>query len=95
MKPVEQTIITEYNHKICFSMKAVRQCPKGWRAAENDQEEQLLPIEKVMFTCLERNSIEAKRIKKVLRRNGTFEELAEYSISFVEPIRIPERCIQY
>lgn len=29
LEPCEMTAVMDYNHKVCFSVKPVKQCPKG------------------------------------------------------------------
>lgn len=94
MDPIERTMITEYNHKICFSTKLVKQCsknsyPKKQTLDSGDRGK------KVTFACLNRDSVEAKQIKKNVRKFGTSEKVANLSVSFVEFHRIPTECVQY
>lgn len=92
--PIERTIITEYNHKICFSKKLVKQCSKNSYPKQQSLDSGNRR-EKVSFACLNRDSVEAKQIKKSVRKFGTSEKIANLSVSFVEFQRIPTECVQY
>jgi len=95
IEPVERTMTMEYNHKVCFSLKAVKQCPQGYYPGEEDEEgKELLKRNKVNFACLDRQSIEAKRLRSIVRRTGT-ADVSEYSASFVETVVVPDVCVKY
>lgn len=96
VEPEDRTVIMEYNHKVCFSLQPVKQCPEGYQAGEQDDEDakQLLKRPKVQFSCLDRQSIEAKRLRKIVRKNGV-ANLSDYNPSFYEVVVIPETCVQY
>jgi len=83
----------EFNHKVCFSMEPVKQCRPG-TFADNS----VLSVEpkqaKVQFVCIDRHSVEAKRLKKMVRSHKV-TELKEFPISFQELVAIPERCIKH
>uniref|UniRef100_A0A915DVG3 VWFD domain-containing protein n=1 Tax=Ditylenchus dipsaci TaxID=166011 RepID=A0A915DVG3_9BILA len=94
-EPVDRTVIMEYNHKLCFSIKPVKQCPQGYFGGEEEEgAKQLLKRPKVSFSCLDRQSIEGQRLRKIVRRTGV-ADLGEYQPSFYETVVIPETCIQY
>jgi hypothetical protein len=101
----QHTVVMEYAHQLCFSLKPVKQCPIGSFASstspstDNDSKSNnknaMEPKKlRVPFTCLERGSLEAKRLKQRIQRNQRVE-LNEYPASFQEMVVVPERCIQY
>lgn len=92
--PIEQTVVYEYNQKVCFSLKPVLQCPKGWYSADALSEQDILKRTKVQFACVERSSIEARRLKKIVSHVGVVE-MSDYAPSYSELMVLPERCNQY
>ncbi|KAI1721942.1 lipoprotein amino terminal region domain-containing protein [Ditylenchus destructor] len=93
--PTSQTMIKETTHKLCFSQKPVKQCPRGWFPADEDESDtQLLKRKKVGFSCIDRSSHEAKRLKSEVRRLGT-ADITDYPPSFEEEVVIPVRCVAY
>ncbi|KAI1714684.1 lipoprotein amino terminal region domain-containing protein [Ditylenchus destructor] len=95
VEPTSQTMIKEATNKLCFSQKPVKQCPRGWFPADEDESDtQLLKRKKVGFSCFERSSHEAKRLKSEVRRLGT-ADITDYPPSFEEEVVIPVRCVAY
>jgi hypothetical protein len=48
----------------------------------------------VPFACLDRHSVEAKRMKKRANMGKTVEKM-DYPASFTETVTVPERCIKH
>ncbi|KAE9553665.1 hypothetical protein FO519_003113 [Halicephalobus sp. NKZ332] len=86
-EPVKMTKVIEHNHKICFSMKPVKQCRRGFYP--EDTEEQ-----KVQFTCMTRSS-ESRRLHREARQQDITEKLSDKKPSYVEAVSVPTKCSQY
>jgi len=94
-EPTSQTMVKEFSHKVCFSLTPVKQCPQGWYPADEDEPDtQLLKRKNVNFSCFDRHSLEAKRLKHEARLGGT-ANIGDYSPSFTEEVVIPARCVVY
>ncbi|RCN42163.1 von Willebrand factor type D domain protein [Ancylostoma caninum] len=83
---LEKTHVMEFSHRVCFSLEPVRVCRK------NEEMDEVID-KKVRFTCLPRNSHEARQLlhkvhNKVLNLHG-------YPVSFVETIQVPRTCVVY
>jgi hypothetical protein len=89
-EPIEITKVAEFNHKVCFSTRPVKQCPEGTYASEED-----LKTIKTPYVCLRRTNQEMRRIKNLVETKGYVEseELAKFSPSFVDSVQIPSRCL--
>jgi hypothetical protein len=88
-QPHEKTDVMEYNHKICFSDKPVKECPRG---TENDETKE----QKIKYLCLERSSTEARRLLREARRNPkAILELPEQNPSYTETKTVPTSCRVY
>jgi len=86
--PTKKTMIMEKRQEVCFSLKPVKVCPKGYEASETDQDEQ------VDFVCYKRSSTTAQQKLREARDEQviTFEnETPDYT----EMVTIPRRCVQY
>jgi hypothetical protein len=100
MESKPRTLVMEYPHKLCFSMRPVKQCPDGWLNADDQQEERAgnnnnhhHKRSKIPFVCLNRYSIEAKRLNKLARKNKV-QYISDYASTFAEQVVIPERCVR-
>ncbi|EPB65238.1 hypothetical protein ANCCEY_15699 [Ancylostoma ceylanicum] len=83
---LEKTHVMEFSHRVCFSLEPVRVCRK------NEEMDEVID-KKVRFTCLPRNTHEARQLlhkvhNKVLNLHG-------YPVSFVETIQVPRTCVVY
>jgi len=99
-EPVKQTKVIEYNHKICFSVEPVKQCPEGTAPASNnnnnndDEDDDQSTDKKTQFACLSRSSIDARRLQRQARR-GVIIDIPDQAPSFIENVKQPLRCVQY
>jgi hypothetical protein len=85
-KPFEKTDVVEYNQKVCFSQKPVKECPRGTQASEEKEQ-------KTKYICLQRSSSEARQLLREARRNPkAILELPEQNPSYTETMQIPVRC---
>jgi len=91
--PVEMTLMIEYNHKVCFSLKPHKQCPMGTRP-EHDMKKEAIQAQ-AQYSCLDRKSLEANRIKKQVLKKMVVKEVALFSASFTEKVVIPLRCVKH
>jgi hypothetical protein len=88
-KPFEKTQLVEYNQKVCFSERPIKECPRG--TEPKDEREQ-----KMSFICLQRDSSEGRRLLREARRNPkAILDLPEQNPSLTETIMIPTRCEAY
>lgn len=101
-EPIEMTKVVEFNHKICFSVQPVMQCPEGTSPADqNDTDfdddstsQSSNGSKKIQFACLSRSSSEARRLQRQARK-GVPVNLPNQSPSFVEAVKQPTRCVAY
>jgi hypothetical protein len=103
-EPVMKTKVIEYNHKICFSTKPVKQCPEGTTSAHNYQQDnsgerqqgqKSKSVVKMAFACLDRSSVDARRMARQARRGVVVELDSENQPNFREDVQQPERCVRY
>jgi hypothetical protein len=88
-KPIEKTIVQEFNHKVCFSDKPVKECPRRTYPKETEDK-------KVKFYCFQRDSQEAREYLRETRRNPkTKLDLPEQNPSFTDTIQVPRSCAAY
>jgi hypothetical protein len=87
-EPIEKTMVMEYNHKICFSMKPIKECPRD-RYPTNESNNF-----KVQFACLGRDSLEARRLIRQLKSEKVLNEVRKLAPSFVENIKFPTKCVE-
>jgi hypothetical protein len=90
-KPIEKTHMMElYNHKVCFSQRPVKECPKNTEPKE--EKEQKMP-----FLCFSRTSTEGRRLIREAKRNprAVLDLPTEQNPSFIETLRIPQSCEVY
>jgi hypothetical protein len=87
-EPIEKTRVMEYNHKICFSMKPVRECPRSRYPTIKTNNI------KVQFACLSRDSLQARRLIRQLKSEQVLE-VSGLSPSFVETVKSPTKCVQF
>lgn len=88
-EPVKKTLVMEYNHKICFSMKPVSECPRGLYPTN-----QFINV-KVQFTCLARDDVKARRFIRELKTEGILKGVKELPMSFVENVKTPTKCVEF
>jgi len=86
-KPFEKTHVIEYNQKICFSEKPIKECPRGTYATEEKEQ-------KVKYLCYKRTSSEGRRLLREAQRS-TILELPKQNPSFTENVQIPVKCEVY
>uniref|UniRef100_A0A7E4VJH3 Vitellogenin domain-containing protein n=1 Tax=Panagrellus redivivus TaxID=6233 RepID=A0A7E4VJH3_PANRE len=86
--PISKTQVVEYNHKICFSAKPVKQCPRGSYAVESEQM-------KVPFACMKRSSSEARRLLRAARSEDISSKLSDNKPSFVESVKVALACERF
>jgi len=89
IKPVDQTAVIEYSGKICFSTEPVKRCP---RYTQTDDESSQSKPKKVPFFCLDRHSVEARRMQRQARAGQQVDATA-YTPAFVETLEQPTKCI--
>jgi hypothetical protein len=85
--PVSRTKTIEYSHRLCFSMKPVKECPRGTFADDESETKQV----KVEFFCLERSSSEARRLQRQVRE-GRVVDTTDRAPSFTDEVEQPTRC---
>ncbi|EGT30120.1 hypothetical protein CAEBREN_04919 [Caenorhabditis brenneri] len=84
-KTVEKTLIKEFSHRICFSLEPVTECRRGYESEETSSK-------KIRFTCMPRHSENARRFLKESREQAVLD-LAKFSVSFVEAVKISSACV--
>lgn len=82
-----RTRVMEYNHKLCFSLKAVKECPRGTFAEKTERS-------KVQFTCLDRSSPRTRRLVRQARREDITSQLENFKPSFAETLKFATSCSQ-
>jgi hypothetical protein len=87
-KPQLKTKVIEYQHKLCFSEKPVKRCPRGTQPDEDSQTEV-----NVKFFCLDRTSSEARSLQRQVRQGETVDAEGRKS-SFNEQIAQPTKCVE-
>jgi len=85
-KPVDRTEVIEYSHKLCFSIKPVKRCPRGSRAEESETKE------KVPFVCYDRNNSQARQLQRQVRQ-GQVADVEDKAPAFVETVQQPTKCV--
>lgn len=89
LEPFEKTHVMEYNHKVCFSEKPIKECPRGTEPTEEKEH-------KIKYICLQRTSSEGTRLLREARRNPkAVLELPEQNPSFTESMKVPVKCEAY
>jgi hypothetical protein len=86
--PIERTKVIEYQHRLCFSNEPVKRCPKGTSPDEDSQTKEV----KVQFFCLDRNSVEARRLLRQVRKGENVDAEGQTQ-SFVEAVEQPTKCV--
>jgi hypothetical protein len=110
-EPVKATKVIEYNHKICFSVDPVRQCPEGttpagadgqpqYGSASNEedtpkQQPQQQKQGKKMQFTCLPRSSVEARRLQRQARRGVVVDVSALSPSFVENVKQPQSCIRY
>ncbi|CAJ0581764.1 unnamed protein product, partial [Mesorhabditis spiculigera] len=81
-EPIERQQMIEYSQKTCFSRTAIKECPRG----------EPFKAEKVTlrFVCFPRESKEARRFTREIRRD--FVSLEQYDDSFTQPAKSALKC---
>lgn len=89
-RPIEKTDVQEYNHKVCFSINSVKECPRGYRPDEKEDK-------KIKYLCFPRNDSEARRLLRESRRNpkNILDLPKNSNPSFTETIKVPKSCKSY
>ncbi|KAI1715752.1 lipoprotein amino terminal region domain-containing protein [Ditylenchus destructor] len=87
-EPIQTTKVLEYGHQACFSVKPVKQCPRGTSPADEQQSDN------AKFVCLNRSDPETRRMLQNARR-GKIVDTSRLQPSSVNAIREPTRCIVY
>jgi hypothetical protein len=92
--------VLEFNHKICFSVQPVKQCPEGTSPADEnnssseDYSQKQQGDKKMQFACLSRSSSQARRLQRQARQ-GVIVDVSSQSPSFVESVQQPTQCVAY
>jgi hypothetical protein len=86
-RPIMKTKVIEYNHKLCFSLRAVKQCPRGSFAEDTEKS-------KVPFTCLNRSSPQTRRLLRQARSQDITSQLGSFKQSIVESVKVATSCSQ-
>jgi hypothetical protein len=89
-RPVEKTDVQEFNHKVCFSINPVKECPRGYRQDKTEDK-------KIKYLCYPRNDSEARRLLREARRNpkSILELPRNSNPSFTENVKVPTTCKSY
>ncbi|KAI6209112.1 hypothetical protein M3Y96_00186500 [Aphelenchoides besseyi] len=90
IKPISRTESMEYNHKICFSTKPVKGCPRG-TTPDDEAETQSTSVE---FFCLERTSTDARRLLRQVRQDSLIDT-AGRPVAFNQNIDQPTKCLAF
>uniref|UniRef100_A0A914CNF1 Vitellogenin n=1 Tax=Acrobeloides nanus TaxID=290746 RepID=A0A914CNF1_9BILA len=86
--PIKKTITVEKRNEVCFSLKPVNACPKGFENADSEGKQ-----EEVNFACFARSSTDAQRYLREARENVL--ALDDESQDYTEKVTVPRRCIKY
>lgn len=88
IKPVERTDIVEHAQELCFSKQPVLKCPRNSQPIEYETKE------KIVYTCLSRNDLEAEIMERRVRlqKEVLRGEIESLPSSFTETRRIPSKC---
>uniref|UniRef100_A0AC35EYS7 Uncharacterized protein n=1 Tax=Panagrolaimus sp. PS1159 TaxID=55785 RepID=A0AC35EYS7_9BILA len=81
-----KTKVMEYNHKICFSLIPVKECPRG---TTMEKAEDI----KILFTCKDRSSTEVRRLLRKAKSKDITQQLEFNKPSFVETVRSARTCV--
>jgi hypothetical protein len=89
-KPIEKTQVVEYNHKVCFSEQPVKECPRRMEPKETESK-------RIKYTCLPRDSSEARQLLREARRNpkAKLDLPQSQNPSYTEVQEIPVSCSAY
>lgn len=88
LDPIKKTITVEKRNEVCFSLKPVNACPKGFENADSEGKQ-----EEVNFACFARSSTDAQRYLREARENVL--ALDDESQDYTEKVTVPRRCIKY
>uniref|UniRef100_A0A1I7UPX0 VWFD domain-containing protein n=1 Tax=Caenorhabditis tropicalis TaxID=1561998 RepID=A0A1I7UPX0_9PELO len=86
-KSVEKTLIKEFSHRVCFSLEPVTECRRGYESEKTS-------TKKIRFTCMPRHSTNARRFLKEAREQNVLD-LADFSVSYVEAVKVPTACVAF
>jgi hypothetical protein len=91
--PIPMTKTLEYNHKVCFSVNPVKQCPPGTYAVD-DKQNKNEQAKKIQFACLPRTDPKARQLQRQARK-GLVADMSGLEPSFVEDVSQPRKCAVY
>jgi hypothetical protein len=102
-EPIEKTKVIEFSHKVCFSTRPVKECPKGTYATGsqddsdygNDEENDSTNRVSVPFACVQRSSAEARRLLHKVKCGEQVEMNESRASSFIEKLKEPTKCVAY
>jgi hypothetical protein len=89
VRPVRKTLVIEQGSELCFSKVPVKSCPLHTHPITKSETK-----ERVVFTCLSRNSRQAGLLEERIVRGETLM-LDEMVSSFTESITVPIKCKHY
>jgi hypothetical protein len=91
IEPIERTDVVEHVQELCFSKQPVKKCPRNSQPIEYETKE------KIVYTCLSRNDIEAEMLERRVRFENEVltSEIEDLPSSFTETRKIPLKCRFY
>jgi len=89
ISPSPKTLVMEQSGEICVSKSPVPRCPRHSRAIEHAPE-----VEPVVYSCVNRNSIEAERLLREVRESRVIRRASEMEASYQTTVNLPTKCIR-
>jgi hypothetical protein len=89
--PIRTTKVLEYNHKVCFSVSPVKQCPPGTYSVDDQKMDD---GKKIQFACLSRADPKARQLQRQARK-GVIADMSGLEPSFLEAVSQPRKCAVY
>jgi len=89
ISPSPKTLVMEQSGEICVSKSPVPRCPRHSRAIEHAPE-----VEPVVYSCVNRNSIEAERLLREVRESRVVRRASEMEASYQTTVNLPTKCIR-
>jgi len=91
IEPIERTDVVEHVQELCFSKQPIKKCPRNSHPIDYETKE------KVVYTCLSRNDIEAEIMERRVRFENEVltSEIEDLPSSFIETRKIPLKCRFY
>jgi len=89
ISPRPKTLVIEQNGEICLSKTPVLKCPRHSRAIEHSE-----TVEPVVYSCVNRNTIEADRLLRELRESRVVRRVSNMDAAFQTTVNVPTKCIR-